>query len=185
MKIGQHNLLDLTRHFLFYQLNPTSAIEPDQLTLAACPMIWELKVSVCHAATATFRTPSNPSGPGGMYREVIHSTPFWPRGDIPGPRWDCVFVDIGDSENVGMRGILVAQVHLFFRFSYGGCDYPCALVRWYSTSNEPDASTGLWVVQPESTRRGMRHECDPHRCHHSWGTFASEVSIRCTCLPGD
>ena len=56
-----------------------------------------------------------------------------------------------------MKELLVARVYLFFRFSHDGVDYPCALVRWYSTSSEPDASTGLWVVQPELTRRGMRH----------------------------
>ena len=56
-----------------------------------------------------------------------------------------------------MKALLVARVYLFLRFSYNGVDYPCALVRWYSTSNEPDASTGLWVVQPESTHRGTRH----------------------------
>ena len=157
LKIGQHNILDLTRRFLFYQLNPTLAIQPDQLTLAVCPMIWESRVSVYHSATATFRAPSNPSGPGGMYREVIRSTPFWPRGDIPGPRRDCIFIDMGGSENTGMKGLLVARVYLFFRFSYDGVDYPCALVHWYSTSSEPDANTGLWVVQPEFTRRGARH----------------------------
>src|SRR6266478_2405907 len=81
-KINQLNLLDLTRRFLFYQLNPTSTIEPDHLALATCPMIWESKVSVYHSVTATFRAPSNPSGPGGMYREVVRSTPSWPMGDI-------------------------------------------------------------------------------------------------------
>ena len=121
-------------------------------------MIWELNVSVYHSATATFRAPSNPSGPGGMYREVIRSTPFWPRGDIPGPRRDCVFVGMGGSpENIGMKGLLVARVYLFFRFSHDGVNYPCALIHWYSTSSEPDTSTGLWVVQPESTGQGKRH----------------------------
>ncbi|KAF9643505.1 hypothetical protein BDM02DRAFT_3222474, partial [Thelephora ganbajun] len=48
-------------------------------------------------------------------------------------------------------------VYLFFRFSHNGVDYPCALVHWYSTSSEPDASTGMWVVHPESTCRGARH----------------------------
>src|SRR5258708_2436409 len=83
LKIGQHDLLDLTRRFLFYQLNPALTIEPNDLTLTACPMIWDSKVSIFHSATATFRAPSNPSSPGGMYREVIRSTPFWPRGDFP------------------------------------------------------------------------------------------------------
>jgi len=157
LKIGQHNLLNLTRHFLFYQLNPTSTIEPDQLILPMCPMVWDSKVSVYHSATATFRAPSNPSGPGGMYREVIRSTPFWSRGDIPGPRRDCVFVDVGNSENIGVKGLLVARVYLFFRFSHEGADYSCALVRWYTTSDEPDPSTGLWIVQPEFTRQGACH----------------------------
>ncbi|KAF9778110.1 hypothetical protein BJ322DRAFT_1014885 [Thelephora terrestris] len=157
LKIGQHDLLDLTRRFLFYQLNPTSPISPDQLTLTECPMIWGSKTSVYHSATATFRAPSNPSGPGGMYREVIRSTPFWPRGDFPGPRRDCIFVDMGDPGSVGMKGVLVARVYLFFRFSYNRTNYPCALVHWYSTSSELDASTGMWVVHPESTHWGTRH----------------------------
>jgi len=56
-----------------------------------------------------------------------------------------------------MSGLLVARVHLFFRFSHNNTDYPCALVHWYSMSNEPNTGTGLWVVKPESTRRGARH----------------------------
>jgi hypothetical protein len=158
LKIRQHNLVDLARRFLFYQLNPTTVVEPDQLMLANCPMIWETKVSVYHSALAIFRAPSNPSGPGGMYREVIRSTPFWPRGDIPGPRRDCVFIDMGGSESVGMMGsLLVARVYLFFKFSYDGVTYPCALVHWFTKSDEPDPDTGLWIVRPEFVRRGARH----------------------------
>ena len=56
-----------------------------------------------------------------------------------------------------MSGLLVARVHLFFRFSHNDTNYPCALVRWYSTSDKRDSATGLWVVKPESTRRGARH----------------------------
>ena len=63
-----------------------------------------------------FRAPSNPSGPGGMYRKVIRFTPFWPRGDFPGPHQDCVFVDVGNSENVGMEGLLIAHIYLFSDF---------------------------------------------------------------------
>jgi hypothetical protein len=145
-------------------------------------MIWDSKVSVFHSATATFRAPSNPSGPGGMYREVIRSTPSWPKGDIPGPRRDCVFVDIGNSEDTGAKGFLVARVYLFFKFSYNGTDYPCALVHWYSTSNERDATTGYWVVEPESTRRGARHMSVIHldsiiRGAHLLPRFLSDAPI--------
>jgi hypothetical protein len=182
LKIRQYNLLDLTRKFLFYQLNPTSLTEPDQLALTDCPMIWESKVSVYHSATAIFRAPSNPSGPGGMYREVIRSTPFWPRGDIPGPRRDCVFVDMGGSENAGMKGFLVARVFLFFRFSHGGTNYPCALVHWFSTSSEPDADTGLWMVEPEYIRQEVRHMSVVHidsivRGAHLLPRFPSDAPV--------
>ena len=91
-----------------------------------------------------------------MYRETIRSTHYWSRGDIPGPRHDCVFVDVGNP-GIGMQGLLVARVYLFFKLPYNGVEYPCALVHWYSTSDEPDPSTRLWVVQPETIRRGARH----------------------------
>lgn len=85
-----------------------------------------------------------------MYREVIRSTPWWSKGDIPAPRRDCVFVDGGEADTPGMRGLLVARIYLFFKFSYTNVEYPCALVHWYTTiGTEPDNSTGLWVVEPE------------------------------------
>ena len=83
--------------------------------------------------------------------------PFWPRGDIPGPRQDCVFVAVENLENVGMRGLLVGQVFFLFRFLHNNIDYPCALMRWHSMGDEPDPTTGLWVVQPESTCRRAPH----------------------------
>ena len=108
-----------------------------------------------HSAVATFRTPSNPSGPGGMYREAIRSTPQWTRGDIPGPRRDCVFVDGGEPGARGMRGLLVARVYLFFKFSFANVEYPCALVHWYTRiGTEPNEPTGLWTVEPEYARGG-------------------------------
>lgn len=117
-----------------------------------------------------------------MYREVIRSTPFWPRGDIPGPRRDCIFVDAGDSEGVGMRGLQVARVYLFFKISHNGVDYPCALVHWYSTSSEPDADTGMWIVHPESSSRGARHMSVIHldsiiRGAHLLPVFPSDAPV--------
>jgi hypothetical protein len=64
---------------------------------------------------------------------------------------------MGSSENTGMKELLVARIYLFFKFFYEGVGYPCALVHWYSTSEEPDPTTGLWIVQPETTHRGVRH----------------------------
>ena len=152
IKIRQHNLPDLVQRFLFYQLHPDSEIEPDNLLLNQCPVVWDSRVLVFHSAIATFHAPSNSSGPGGMYREIIHSTPWWTKGDVPAARRDCIFINGGEPDAPGMRGLLIARVYLFFKFSYAGVEYPCALVHWYTTvGTEPNGSTGLWMVTPEST----------------------------------
>ena len=56
-----------------------------------------------------------------------------------------------------MRGLLVARVHLFFKFLHDNTDHPCALIHWYTTSSEPDTSTGMWVIYPELTDQRTRH----------------------------
>jgi hypothetical protein len=118
-----------------------------------------------------------------MYREVIRSTPRWCRGDIAGPRRDCVFVDVGESTAPGMRGLLVARVYLFFKFSYADVDYPCALVHWYTTTGpERDGSTRLWVVEPEYIRHRYRHMSVIHldsivRAAHLLPRFPSNTQV--------
>jgi len=81
-----------------------------------------------------------------------------------------------------MSGLLVARVHLFFRFSHNNTDYPCALVHWYSTSDGPDPTTGLWVVKPESIHRGARHMSVIHldsiiRAAHLLPRFPSDAPV--------
>ena len=81
-----------------------------------------------------------------------------------------------------MGGLLVARVYLFFRFSHDSINYPCALVHWFSTSDEPDAATGFWVVKPESTHRGARHMGVIHidsiiRGAHLLPRFPSDVPV--------
>ena len=87
-----------------------------------------------------------------------------------------------DSEGVGVKGLLVARVCLFFRFSYNGTNYPCALVHWYSTGNDPEPDTGLWIVRPESTRQGTHHASVIHidsivRGAHLLARFPSDVPV--------
>ena len=118
----------------------------------------DTRVSVFHSATATFCAPSNPSGLGGMYQEVIHSTPLWSKGDIAGPRRDCVFVDMVRSSSPGMQSLLVARIYLPFKFLFAGVGYPCALVHWYTMiGTRPDGPTGLWAVEPKSSHHGCRN----------------------------
>ena len=73
--IGQVNLGDLVRIFLFYQQHPDFTGTPP---LPLCPSTENVeKISVFHSATAVFCAPSNPSGVGGLYRETIRCTPRW------------------------------------------------------------------------------------------------------------
>ena len=95
-----------------------------------------------------------------MYRETIRSTPRWTRGEIPGPRRDCVFVSApGDeTDSTTVNNLNLARVMAFFSFSRRKKVYPCALVHWFSTFGlEPDPDTGMWVVVPDYDNRGYRN----------------------------
>jgi hypothetical protein len=106
----------------------------------------EGKFSVFYSASATFRAPSDPSGPRSMWREHIRAIPNWRKGH---PQYDCIFVNV-QPELLGMRGLEVARVFLFFSFSHGAILYPCALIQWFSViGNVPEEDTGLWMVEPD------------------------------------
>lgn len=99
-----------------------------------------------HSATATFFAPSDPSGIGGMHREVIQVAPSWRNSDS---RYDCVFVET-DQEQHGMRGLHVAQIHLFFSFFFNKKLFSCALIHWFEKMDiNPDPLTGMWVVEQD------------------------------------
>ncbi|KAF8267178.1 hypothetical protein EI94DRAFT_1701204 [Lactarius quietus] len=52
------------------------------------------------------------------------------------------------SDLSGMHGLSVAHVRLFFSFTHGGVQYPCALVHWLSRMGDSsDENTGMWVVE--------------------------------------
>ncbi|KAF8257450.1 hypothetical protein EI94DRAFT_1774442 [Lactarius quietus] len=121
------------------------------------------KVFVYRSVHAVFYAPSDLSGLGGLHHECICSTPSWYDG--PACR-DCVFVGNTDLPDApGMRGLLIACVHLFFSFIQDGTKYPCcyvslmavtairytcALVHWFSIVGDmPCNKTGMWVVAPD------------------------------------
>ena len=157
--IGQRNLADLVRQFLYIQLNPDDlGSEP---VLDDCPELWGVSsISVFHLARATFCAPSDLSGIGGMHTELIRSNPLWKKGSVSAPRRDCIYVanTLGDSEDTcGMQGLLVARVLLFFSFQADTILYPCALVHWYKTFGDgPDPDTGMWIVEPEYDENNFR-----------------------------
>lgn len=64
LHIGTPSLPSLVSRFLFQQLHPDADTPNDANNLPACPA----HVHVYHSAVATFYTPSDPSGVGGMHR---------------------------------------------------------------------------------------------------------------------
>jgi len=158
-KIRQNNLPALVRHFLYSQQNFDSTLDPSEIPLESCPELWGTsRLSVVHSATATFCAPSNPSGIGGMYREIIRSTPLWKKGDVYAPRFDCVLIAKPNFElEDGMRGMSIARVLRFFSFYFEGVTYPCALIHWFATYGDtPDPDNGMWIVEPEYDGNGYR-----------------------------
>jgi hypothetical protein len=154
--IGQWDLEDLVCEFLFRQANP------EEIHVPPIPSIRWLtagvaRLSVFHSACAVFCAPNNPSGIGCMYSETIRSTRQWKSSDgTVGRRQDCVFLDNGSGE-LGVRGLDIARVHLFFSFETEEQVYSCALIHnFHKTFTDPDPDNGMWIVEPEHVADGSR-----------------------------
>ena len=149
-KIGHPNLPDLVRKYLFQRANPNA--EPDQppgVPHCVNPSHAE-RLKVFHSARVIFCVPSNPSTTVGMYHETIQATPSWNQGEIPGPRFNCIFISNGEGSELNLSGLLVARVLRFFSFTIDGELHQCALIHWYSIfGNQPDPDNGMWVVTPD------------------------------------
>jgi hypothetical protein len=134
----------------------------DTMPIDQCPEIWNAKrISVFHSTRAVFCAPSDPSGVGSMYRQVIRSTPLWKHGGIAAPQRDCMFVAKGSSSDSesdslakdvleqGFQDLIITRVYLLFLFQLDDIDYPYALVHWFNMyGEEQDPNTGMWIVQP-------------------------------------
>ncbi|KAF9790606.1 hypothetical protein BJ322DRAFT_1104263 [Thelephora terrestris] len=178
--IGQSNLNELVQRFLFYEKNPTFTGPPP---LHLCPTTEHIeKISVFHSATATFCAPSNPSGPGGLYRETIRCTPRWQTGGVVAHRRDCVVLNTG-SEVPGMRGLNIARVHLLFSFEAGDEVFSCALIHEFSKSfDDPDPDSGMWIVEPDLDQNRYRimsvvHVDSMVRAAHLLPVFRGDATV--------
>jgi len=151
-RIGHPNLPDLVQKYLFQQAHPNAdpdVNQPPTVPHRINPSHAE-RLKVFHSAHAIFCAPSNPSTTAGMFHETIRATPSWNRGEIPGPRYDCVFISNGDGSESSMSGLLVARILLFFSFVFNGEHHQCALVHWFSIfGDQPDPDNGMWVVTPD------------------------------------
>ncbi|EPQ55649.1 hypothetical protein GLOTRDRAFT_41391, partial [Gloeophyllum trabeum ATCC 11539] len=104
------------------------------------------RVKVFHSATATYFSPSELAGAGGMHREWIRCTPQRRNGY---ERYDTVLVSLDPAEE-GMKGMVVGRVRAFKSVEHNRDSYPCTLVeRFVRRHDRPDPSTRVWVVEPE------------------------------------
>ncbi|KAG1719032.1 hypothetical protein EDB19DRAFT_1898883 [Suillus lakei] len=151
-EVAVPDLRRLIRYFLFSQLNPDDARNPEDIPAAGLPR-HEGKLQVFNSAAATFYAPSDLNGIGGMQREHIRACPLWWNEY---PRNDCMFINT-DSDAEGMRGLEVARVICFFSFKHDWEVYPCALIQWFEKIGDcPDENTGMWMVAPSFHEDGSR-----------------------------
>jgi len=148
--IDQHDLKFLIQKFLYSQTHPR--LSPSQSPEVPNLPSFDDKITIYPSAVATFYSPSDISGVGGMRSERIRAIKSWRKGP---PRYDCVFVET-DPDAPGMAGLDIARVRLFFSCTFNGVKYPCALVQWFSRVGESaDPGTGMWVVEPDVTDDGV------------------------------
>jgi hypothetical protein len=147
---GQHDLKYLIQKFLYNQTHPR--LSPNQKPEALDLPSFDDKITIYPSAVATFYSPSDISGVGGMRSERIRAIKSWRRGS---PRYDCIFVET-NADAPGMAGLDIARVYLFFSCTFNGVKYPCALVQWFShVGQSEDPGTGMWIVQPDITDDGV------------------------------
>ena len=116
---------------------------PDMEEFPAVLPQFDRIIHVHHSATATYYSPSDGCGAGGLIRELIRSSPSY-RHRL---RRDTVFIST-DPTKKGMDGMMVARVLLLFSFNYRRHDFSCALVHWYLPVGR-DSDTTMWMVRPE------------------------------------
>ncbi|KAI6032342.1 hypothetical protein BKA83DRAFT_4046649 [Pisolithus microcarpus] len=152
IELGIPTLSTLIGQFLYEQLQCES-ISPS----AGAPRlpVFAGALKVFHSATATFVSPSDPSGIGGMRREKIRAIPVWHHGPA---RYDTIFVSTDDTFN-GMLSMEVTRMLCFFSFVYtNGYSYSCALIHWFDRiADEPDDLTGMWMVRPSFMADGSKN----------------------------
>lgn len=175
--LDQPDFVPLIQQFVYDQENKDSEPQPNEP--AELPTFYE-KITTFPSAVATFYSPSDVSGIGGMRSERIRAVDSWQNGPA---RYDTIFVET-DPDAAGMQGLDIARVRLFFSFTCNGFKYPCALIHWFSrVGDAPSPRTGMWTVEHDLLDDGTRHASIIHldtivRAAHLLPVYGSDFVLR-------
>lgn len=144
----------LLRRFLYTQIYPDEDLPVADVDVDDLPFLSNFAmIGIFKCARTAFYSPSEEAGPWGMHAEVIRCNPSWYRQH---ERRDTMLVQVGADDDV-MGGLLIARVVRFIRIKYEDIEYPSALIEWFlPVGHQPDAVTGMWVVEPELDDTGRR-----------------------------
>ncbi|KAI5984035.1 hypothetical protein EDD15DRAFT_2390543 [Pisolithus albus] len=139
IELGIPALSMLIAQFLYEQLNCESTPLPAG---ASHLPVFTGPLKVFHSATATFVSPSDLSGIGGMRRETIRAIPVWHQGPA---RYDTIFMSTDDTFN-GMLSMEIARVLCFFHLSTQMVALTLAHL-----------FIGMWMVRPSFMGNGSKN----------------------------
>ena len=80
---------------------------------------------------------------------AIHSTPNF----FGHPRYDTVFV-VTDDSWLGIEGMEIGCVLLFFSFEYWHKNFLCVLINWFVHTDGHDLDTWMWIMRQEVNHCG-------------------------------
>ena len=139
------SLPSLISHFLYEQYHPDLTVPVEEIPLEKCPK-YTGQIYLYPSTVATYHTPSDKSGLGGLFCECIQAVHLWRGGPA---RCDCVFI-AHDEGLPSFRGLYVGQVIAFLKLAQEKVEYPTALITWFETvGDSPCPSTGMWKVHQE------------------------------------
>jgi hypothetical protein len=109
----------LIRRFLCDQIYPHARIASSHVLIDAYYPVFVGKISIFHCASATFRAPSDPSGPRSMRREYIRATASWRIGRARNPDDETgLWMVEPDIEQDGQPHLAVIHLDSIFRAAH-------------------------------------------------------------------
>ena len=172
--INQPKFSLIFMQFLYKCCHPKEWFAPP--TIEECSA-FNSAIKVHHSTVTTCYVPSDLSASGGLQHKQIHSTPNF----FGHPCYDTIFV-VTDNSWLGMEGMEIGHVLLFFSFEYWHKTFLCVLINWFVHTDGCDLDTQMWIVRQEVNHHGKLTLKVIHLDSIAWGAhfFACIWTITCS-----